>query len=151
MRIFFKTKNSPLIINIGSKTEMSIKDYAREIRNKIDKKVKILFDKNKKIDGVNRKKLDTNLAKINGWESKMHFRDAIDRTIKDFKKIINRNLFLNYDYFRIIDFSDKHNFLSFSFTGFGSLISFELNRNFFEEIFLGFVIVALVITSHTFF
>ena len=83
---FLKQKNSPLIINIGSKTEMSIKDYAREIRNKIDKKVKILFDKNKKIDGVNRKKLDTNLAKINGWESKMHFRDAIDRTIKDFKK-----------------------------------------------------------------
>ena len=83
---FLKLKNSPLIVNIGSKTEMSIKDYAKEIRNKIDKKVKILFDKNKKIDGVKRKKLDTNLAKINGWESKMHFRDAIDRTIKDFKK-----------------------------------------------------------------
>ncbi len=83
---FLKLKNSPLIINIGSKTEMSIKDYAKEIRNKIDKKVKILFNKNKKIDGVKRKKLDTNLAKINGWESKMHFRDAIDRTIEDFKK-----------------------------------------------------------------
>ena len=42
--------------------------------------------------------------------------------------------------------------LSFSFAGFGSLISFELNRNFFEEIFLGFVIVALVITlTHFFF
>ena len=83
---FLKLKNSPFIINIGSKTEMSIKDYAKEIRNKIDKKVKILFNKNKKIDGVKRKKLDTNLAKINGWESKMHFRDAIDRTIEDFKK-----------------------------------------------------------------
>ena len=83
---FLKLKNSPLIVNIGSKTEMSIKDYAKEIRNKIDKKVKILFNKNKKIDGVKRKKLDTNLAKINGWESKMHFRDAIDRTIEDFKK-----------------------------------------------------------------
>ena len=42
-------------------------------------------------------------------------------------------------------------FLSFSLAGLGSLLSFELNRNFFEEIFLGFVIVALVITSsHTF-
>ena len=83
---FLKLKNSPLIVNIGSKTEMSIKDYAKEIRNKIDKKVKILFNKNKKIDGVKRKKLDTNLAKINVWESKLHFRDAIDRTIEDFKK-----------------------------------------------------------------
>ena len=43
-------------------------------------------------------------------------------------------------------------FLSFSLAGLGSLLSFELNRNFFEEIFLGFVIVALVITfTHFFF
>ena len=97
----FKTKNSPLIINIGSKTEMSIKDYAREIRNKIDKKVKILFDKNKKIDGVNRKKLDTNLAKINGWESKCILEMLLIAQSKISKKIINRNLFLNYDYFKL--------------------------------------------------
>ena len=43
-------------------------------------------------------------------------------------------------------------FISFSLAGLGSLLSFELNRNFFEEIFLGFVIVALVITfTHFFF
>ncbi len=43
-------------------------------------------------------------------------------------------------------------FISFSLAGLGSLINFELNRNFFEEIFLGFVIVALVITfTHFFF
>ena len=49
------------------------------------------------------------------------------------------------------DFSDKHNSSFFFICWLGSLISFELNRNFFEEIFLGFVIVALVITLTHFF
>ena len=66
----------------------------------------------------------------------MHFRDAIDRTIKISKKIINEIYFLNYDYFRIIYFSVKRNFLSFSLAGLGSLLSFELNRNFLKKFFL---------------
>ena len=34
---------------------MTIKDYALQIRNKIDPTVLIKFDKNKKMDGVKRK------------------------------------------------------------------------------------------------
>ena len=36
---------------------------------------------------VKRKKLDVSLAKKNGWKSKMNFSKALDKTIKDFKKI----------------------------------------------------------------
>ena len=65
---------------------MSIKDYANKLKDKIDPSVLIKFDNNKKLDGVMRKKLDTSLAKQNGWKAKMNFDEAIEKTIKDFKK-----------------------------------------------------------------
>ena len=65
---------------------MTIKDYAFKIRDKIDRTVLIKFDKNKKMDGVKRKKLDISLAKKNGWMAKMNFSKALDKTINDFKK-----------------------------------------------------------------
>ena len=65
---------------------MSIKDYANKIKNKIDPSVLIKFNKDKKLDGVYRKKLNISLANQNGWKTKMNFEDALDRTIKDFKK-----------------------------------------------------------------
>ena len=87
---FLRKKKSSDLINIGSQTEMTIKDYALQIRNKIDPTVLIKFDKNKKMDGVKRKKLDISLAKKNGWMPKMNFSKALDKTINDFKKIINK-------------------------------------------------------------
>ena len=83
---FLKKKKSSDLINIGSQTEMTIKDYAFKIRDKIDRTVLIKFDKNKKMDGVKRKKLDISLAKKNGWMAKMNFSKALDKTINDFKK-----------------------------------------------------------------
>ena len=83
---YLKKKNISPLINIGSSIEMTIKDYAVKIKNKIDPTVSIKFDNNKKIDGVKRKKLDISLAKKNGWTSKMNFNIALDKTIKDFKK-----------------------------------------------------------------
>jgi len=82
---FLKKKKSPSLINIGSPIEMSIKDYANKLKNKIDPSVLIKFDNNKKLDGVMRKKLDTSLAKQNGWKAKMNFDEAIEKTIKDFR------------------------------------------------------------------
>ena len=64
---------------------MTIRDYAFKIRNKIDHTVLIKFDKNKKMDGVKRKKLDISLATRYGWRAKMNFSKALDRTIEDFK------------------------------------------------------------------
>ena len=83
---FLRKKNSSSLINIGSPIEMSIKNYAIKIKNKIDPSVLIRFNNKKKLDGVKRKKLDVSLAKKNGWSSKMNFKEALDNTIKDFKK-----------------------------------------------------------------
>ena len=83
---FLKKKKSPPLINIGSPIEMSIKDYANKIKNKIDPSVLIKFDNNRKLDGVMRKKLDISLANQNGWKTKMNFDESIERTIQDFRK-----------------------------------------------------------------
>ena len=83
---FLRKKKSPPLINIGSPIEMSIKDYANKIKNKIDPSVLIKFDNNRKLDGVMRKKLDISLANQNGWKTKMNFDESIKRTIQDFRK-----------------------------------------------------------------
>jgi len=85
---FLRKRNSSSLINIGSPIEMTIKNYAIKIKNKIDPSVLIKFNNKKKLDGVKRKKLDISLAKKNGWSSKMNFNEALDNTIKDFKKTL---------------------------------------------------------------
>ena len=85
---FLRKRNSSSLINIGSPIEMTIKNYAIKIKNKIDPSVLIKFNNKKKLDGVKRKKLDISLAKKNGWSSKMNFKEALDNTIKDFKKTL---------------------------------------------------------------
>ena len=82
---FLKKKTNTSLINIGSPVEMTIKDYAFKVKNKIDSKVLIKFDNNIKLDGVKRKKLDISLATRYGWRAKMNFSKALDRTIEDFK------------------------------------------------------------------
>ncbi len=82
---FLRKKIKDSLINIGSSTEMTIKNYANFIKNKIDPIIKIKFDNNLKLDGVKRKKLDVSLANKYGWNSKMNFSEAIDKTIQAFK------------------------------------------------------------------
>ena len=64
---------------------MTIKEYANYIKKKIDPKVSIEFNNDKKLDGVMRKKLNIDLATRYGWRSKMNFSKALDRIIEDFK------------------------------------------------------------------
>ena len=82
---FLKKKTKTSLINIGSPVEMTIKDYAFKVKNKIDSKVLIKFDNNIKLDGVKRNKLDISLATRYGWRAKMNFSKALDRTIEDFE------------------------------------------------------------------
>ena len=81
---FLRKKTDKFLINIGSHVEMTIKDYANQIREKIDNSVLIKFDNNKKLDGVKRKKLNVSLANQYGWTSDMNFSNVLDKTIKDF-------------------------------------------------------------------
>ena len=53
---FFKKNVNKTLINIGSPVEMSIKNYANLIKNKVDPKILIKFDNDKTLDGVRRKK-----------------------------------------------------------------------------------------------
>ena len=82
---FLRKKIRKSIINIGSNTEMTIKDYGDFIKKKIDPEVFIKFNNDKKLDGVMRKKLNTSLANQYGWKSKMNFSKVLDKIIKDFK------------------------------------------------------------------
>ena len=59
---FFKKKTKSLLINIGSSTEMSIKEYADLIKNKIDSSIKIKSN-DKRLD-KQRKKLNISLASV---------------------------------------------------------------------------------------
>ena len=82
---FLKKKINHSLINIGSSTEMTIKEYANIVKRKIDSRVLVKFDNNKKIDGVKRKKLDITLANQYGWKAKMNFSKVLNETIEDFR------------------------------------------------------------------
>ena len=82
---FLRKKTKSSLINIGSSTEMTIKEYANLIKKKIDPSVKIKFDNDIKLDGVKRKKLNISLAKQNGWKTKLNFSKTLEKTIEDFK------------------------------------------------------------------
>tara|TARA_B000000565_G_scaffold216482_1_gene170234 strand:- start:82 stop:534 length:453 start_codon:yes stop_codon:yes gene_type:complete len=82
---FLRKKINKTLINIGSTTEMTIKEYADLIKKKIDPEVLIKFNNDKKLDGVMRKKLSLSLASQYGWKSKMNFSKVVDKIIEDFK------------------------------------------------------------------
>ena len=82
---FLRKKINKTLINIGSNIEMTIKEYANFIKKKIDPKILIKFNNDKKLDGVMRKKLNLSLANQYGWKSKMNFSKEIDKTIEEFK------------------------------------------------------------------
>ena len=84
---FLKKKIKETIINIGSPIEMTIKNYASLIRKKIDPKVLIKFNNDKKLDGVMRKKLNLSLANSYGWKSKMNFMRVLEEVIEDYINI----------------------------------------------------------------
>ena len=82
---FLKKKTKSSLINVGSPIEMSIKDYAHIVKNLIDPSVKIEFNKDIKLDGIKRKKLDTSLATRIGWKAEMNFSKTLVKTIENFK------------------------------------------------------------------
>ena len=82
---FLRKKINKTLINIGSTTEMTIKEYADLIKKKIDPEVLIKFNNDKKLDGVMRKKLNLSLASQYGWKPKMNFLKVLDKIIEEFK------------------------------------------------------------------
>ncbi len=74
-------------INIGSGSDISIKDLAKKISKIVGFKGKVIFDKSKP-DGTFRKLMDnTKLRKIK-WKPKISLNSGIKKTIEDFKATI---------------------------------------------------------------
>ena len=87
---FMNKKTKHFLINIGSEKEKTISGFANFILKKLDSNLKIIFDKNTKIDGTPRKILDCSLARKYGWESKISLDKGFDLTFKDFlEKLMN--------------------------------------------------------------
>ena len=74
-------------INVGSGSDISIKDLAKKISKIVGFKGKMIFDKSKP-DGTFRKLMDnTKLRKIK-WKPKISLNSGIKKTIEDFKSTI---------------------------------------------------------------
>ena len=83
--IFFlgkKTKHS--LINIGSRNEMSIRNYAKFIMKKLNFNCQIRYDR-KKPNGTHRKIIDNSIAKYYGWNKYTSLEKGFEITFKDFQ------------------------------------------------------------------
>jgi len=80
---FLNKKTKETIINIGSSNEMSIKEYAKFIINKLGAKIKINYDK-RKPDGVPRKILNSSIARRYGWKPKYSLSEGFTITYNDY-------------------------------------------------------------------
>ena len=78
------------IINIGSGTDISIKELANLISEEIGFQGDILWDVSKP-DGTPRKLLDVSKANKLGWVAKTNLHDGIKKTIRDFISGIKEN------------------------------------------------------------
>ena len=93
MRVNFswKKKTNHTLINIGSGEEKTILGFAKFIIQKLNIDIKIKFD-TKKPNGTPRKRLDINIAKNYGWESKFTLDQGFNITYKNFldTKLLNK-------------------------------------------------------------
>lgn len=83
---FMNKKTKHMVINIGTDIEKTIKEYTKKIIKILNLRIKIIFNNDKKLNGVMRKKLDLSVAKKYGWKYKIKFKDAIQITFKDLTK-----------------------------------------------------------------
>ena len=77
-------------INVGSNSEISIKNLASLIANEIDYRGKILWDEDMP-NGTPRKKLDTSILDNIGWTSKKNLKDGIKLTINAYNNEVKHN------------------------------------------------------------
>jgi GDP-L-fucose synthase len=79
-----KSKNNDFLINIGSGYENTIEEYARIISEEIGYSGKIIFNKNRSLDGTPRKVVSSKKLNKLGWKPKINFNKGLKITIEDF-------------------------------------------------------------------
>lgn len=77
------SEDSPPILNVGTGSDISIKELAYLIKDIVGYKGDVIFDTSKP-DGTPRKLLDVNKLNTLGWASKVAINDAIKQTYVDF-------------------------------------------------------------------
>ena len=82
---FLKKKTKHSLINIGSGDEKTIESHLKFVMRKLKINLKINYDKSKP-NGTPRKKLNTDLAKSYGWQSKINLDEGFKLTFDDFIK-----------------------------------------------------------------
>jgi len=82
-----KYNNPCTLINVGTGKDISIKDLANKISEKVSFKGKIIWDKDMP-DGTPKKVLNIQKIKNLGWEPIINLDDGLDKTIGEFKKLI---------------------------------------------------------------
>jgi GDP-L-fucose synthase len=86
-KIYYKNKPSvSSCVNVGSSEDLTIKKLAEIIKEVVGFKGKIYFDPSKP-DGVDRKFLNSNLAKKFGFKAKISLRDGLIKTYQDYIKV----------------------------------------------------------------
>ena len=81
--------NKPSFVNIGTGTDISIKDLAKLIAKKVNFNGKILWDTTKP-DGMPRKCLDVKILKSLDFKHKIEITKGIDMMIKEYKRYKKR-------------------------------------------------------------
>ena len=90
LEIIIESNPKEEIINVGSGSEISIKDLANKISLIAGYKGKVVFDTSKP-DGVLKKTLDSSLISSLNWSPKVGLDDGLKRTYEWYKKINNKN------------------------------------------------------------
>jgi GDP-L-fucose synthase len=82
--------NPPDWVNVGSGTEVTIRELAEIVKESVGYKGRIVLDPSHP-DGTPRKLLDISLIRSTGWEPKIPLREGVKRTYSDFLAEIGRN------------------------------------------------------------
>ena len=84
--VFLMNNSNDLLINLGTGSDISIKDLSQYIVKKLNYKGKILWDKTKP-DGMPRKLLSIRKITKLGFVTKVNIKSGILKTIKEYKNI----------------------------------------------------------------
>ena len=90
LEVIIESNPKEEIINVGSGSEISIKDLANKISFIAEYKGKVVFDTSKP-DGVLRKTLDSSLISSLNWSPKVDLDDGLKRTYEWYKKINDKD------------------------------------------------------------
>ena len=90
LEVIIESNPKEEIINVGSGSEISIKDLANKISLIAGYKGKVVFDKSKP-DGVLKKTLDSSLISSLNWSPKVDLDDGLKRTYEWYREINNKD------------------------------------------------------------